>query len=434
MSKLRNKLDYLNKKEKIKDQWKHIDSQQGLSTKEKLDKLVKLSLKREEKRPEKKPVLPDDFLSVDDSGFTLREFFYPLDTVYGRFALSEWKNTAPLQLAILSGEEAFLDISPMKLLFFDTETTGISGGTGTIPFMLGFGFFDENQFRVKIFILDDLNMEETFLEEVDRFLREHDFPGVVTFNGKSFDFPLMETRYILQRKRFPLLKLPHLDFLFPARTLWKHTYPSRKLGHLGDLLLGISRGEDVEGSRIPAMYFNYLRTRSFAIIQRIVEHNALDLLGLAGLLLLAVKYLGDISFTMDEGEILGAAKLYEKHGDFEKAGQLYNILEQSAVKTEVKAKAVKGLAIMKKRKKLYDEAAEMWEMLSGSDDRLARLSLRELSVHLEHREKNYVKALEWVRRGLAIADLTENQRKDFEKRYKRLTGKIKALEKEDEKS
>ncbi len=436
MSKLRNKLDYLNKKDKIKEKWKHIDSQQGLSTKEKLDKLVKLSLKREEKRPGKEPVLPDDFLPVEDSGFTLREFSYPLDTGCGRFALAEWQNAAPGQLAILSGEDSFLDVSPMKLLFFDTETTGISGGTGTIPFMLGFGFFDEIEFRVKIFILNDLNMEEAFLEEVDRFLREHDFSGVVTYNGKSFDFPLMEARYILQRKRFPLLKLPHLDFLFPARTLWKHTYPSRKLGHLGDLLLGISRGEDVDSSRIPAMYFNYLRTRSFAVIQRIVEHNALDLLGLAGLLLLGIKYLEDISFTIDEGEILGIAKLHEKVGDFEKADHLYNILKQSAVKSEVKEKAVKGLAIMKKRKKLYDEAAEMWEMLSGSssDDRLARLSLRELSVHLEHREKNYVKALELVRRGLEIADLTENQQKDFEKRYKRLTRKMKTLEKEDEKS
>ena len=428
MSKLRNKLDSLNKnKFKIKKRWESIDSQQELSPRQKLEKLVNLSLKREERAPERKPILQNDMYEENDKGFIIREFFYPLNAVYGKFALAEWNNVVSDQLAIISGEEEFLKVSPMKLLFFDTETTGISGGAGTIPFMLGIGFFEEEQFRVKIFILNDLNREDEFLDELDRFLQSIEFSAAVTYNGKSYDFPLMEARYILQRKRFPLLKLPHLDFLFPARTLWKHTYESRKLGYLGDILLGISRDEDVESSQIPTIYFNYLRSRSFVLIQRIIDHNALDLLGLAGLLLLGIKYLEDISFTDDEGEILGTAKLYEKYGDFESADRLYNIIKQSAVREDVIEKAVKGLAIIMKKKKLYIEAAELWELLSTHSDRLA---LRELSIHLEHREKNYMKALEWVREGLKIIDLTETQRQDFEKRYKRLNRKIEALEKE----
>ncbi|MCP5103549.1 MAG: hypothetical protein GY950_09230, partial [bacterium] len=225
----------------------------------------------------------------------------------------------------------------------------------------------------------------------------------------------------------------HLDFLFPARNLWKHTYPSRKLGYLGDLLLGISRDDDIDGSRIPGMYFNYLRMQSYELIRQVVEHNALDLLGLAGLLLLGIKYLEDISYTGDEGEILGAAKVYEKYGDLDNADRLYGILKQSAVRPDVMENAVKGLAIIMKKKKLYGEAADLWEMLSGLGigDRLA---LRELSMHLEHREKDYSRALELVGRGLTLLDLTETQRKDFEKRYKRLTVKMKTLEKEEEKS
>jgi uncharacterized protein YprB with RNaseH-like and TPR domain len=431
MSKLKNKLDYLNKnkdKDKIKKRWETIDSQQGLSTRQKLEKLVNLSLKREERSVERKPILQNEILENGGRGFVIREFSYPLNAVYGKFALADWKHVTSNQLAIISGEEAFLRVSPMKLLFFDSETTGISGGTGTIPFMLGIAFFEEDHFKVKIFILNDLNREDVFLEELDRFLQRYEFSAAVTYNGKSFDFPIMEARYILQRKRFPLLKLPHLDFLFPARTLWKYTYESRKLSHLGDILLGISRDEDVDASQIPTMYFNYLRSRSFVLIQRIVEHNALDLLGLAGLLLLGIKYLEDISFTNDEGEILGTAKLYERYGNFKEADRLYNILKQSAVKDDVMEKAVKGLAIIMKKKKLYGEAAELWEMLSAHSDRLA---LRELSVHLEHREKNYMKALEWVREGLKIIDLTETQRLDFEKRYKRLNRKIEAVEKEE---
>ena len=429
MSKLKNKLDHLDKnKDKIKKRWETIDSQQGLSTRQKLEKLVNLTIKREERSLERKPTFQDDILENEGRGFIIREFSYPLNAVYGKFALAEWKRVTSHHLAIISGDEAFLRVSPMKLLFFDTETTGISGGTGTIPFMLGIGFFEDDHFRVKIFILNDLNRENDFLEEVDRFFQRYEFSAAVTYNGKSFDFPLMEARYILQRKRFPLLKLPHLDFLYPARTLWKYTYESRKLIHLGDILLGISRDEDVDASQIPTMYFNYLRSRSFGLIQRIVEHNALDLVGLAGLLLLGIKYLEDISFTNDEGEILGTAKLYEKYGDFTEADRLYNILKQSAVRDDVMEKAVKGLAIIMKKKKLYGKAAELWETLSGYSDRLA---LRELSVHLEHREKNYIKALEWVREGLKIIDLTETQRQDFEKRYKRLNRKIEALEKEE---
>ncbi|MCP5105084.1 MAG: hypothetical protein GY950_16975, partial [bacterium] len=193
MSKLKSKLDYLNK-DKIKTRWDTIDSQQGLSTREKLEKLVKTSLKKEEKMPREKPVLNTrEELPVDDGkGYTIREFSYPLTTAYGRLTLVEWKNVSPEQLAVISGEEKFLEVSPMKLLFFDTETTGLSGGTGTIPFMLGFGFFDEGVFRVKVFILNDLNREDEFLDRVDLFLGEHEFSGTVTYNGKVFDFPLME--------------------------------------------------------------------------------------------------------------------------------------------------------------------------------------------------------------------------------------------------
>lgn len=277
-----------------------------------------------------------------------KDFVYPLDSQYGKFKLTQWLHITPQQLTIISGDDEFQDISPKGLLFFDTETTGLSGGTGTIPFMLGFGFFGEEHFHVKIFILNDLNRENEFLDAVDRFLAQNSFTATVTYNGKAFDFPLMETRYILQRKRFPLLRLPHLDFLFSARTLWKHTYPSRKLGYLGEILLGLSREDDIDGQQIPMLYFNYLRRRSYSMISKVVEHNGLDLVGLAGLLLLGIKYLEDISHTDDEGEILGTARLYEKHGDLDKAEELYTVTKQCADKSDVLEKAVKGLSFIKK--------------------------------------------------------------------------------------
>jgi len=449
MSKLRDKLNRLeNEKVKIKQNWESIESQQGLSTRDKLEKLVNLSLKREkfqnlqktgpatsptgdELSPKKSYYPPSPQVKTTDEPFIVSEFSYPLDSFFGKFPLEEWKNITPRQLEVLFGEDASGIQTPMDLLFFDTETTGLAGGTGTIPFMLGFGFFDMDvfSFRVKIYVLCELNQEGTFLENVDRFLGSRSISGTVTFNGKSFDFPLMESRYILQRKRFPLMRGPHLDFLYPARVLWKHTHDSRKLSYLGEMMLGLSREDDIDPAYIPNLYFNFLRSRHLAVLQKVIEHNALDLVGMAALILLALKYQQDIAFIGDEGEILGLAVLYERYGDLERAGQLYEILKDTAVKEDVMKRAVKGLAVLKKKMKLYEEASGLWELLADSSDHQV---IRELSVHFEHRLKNFHRAFEYTRNALETIQLTDSQRADFEKRLARLQKKMASLEKEDQ--
>ena len=187
--------------------------------------------------------------------------------------------------------------------------------------------------------------------------------------------------------------------------------------------------DDIESSQIPALYFSYLRNHSFDLIEKVIEHNALDILGLAALILLGVKYLEDISFTSDEGEILGTALLYEKSGNLEKANELYTELKGCAAREDVKTLAIKRSSFIMKRKKLFDEAVTLWQLLSHTQDKSAA---RELSVHFEHREKNYAKALEFVQKGLESAGLTDLQRKDFEKRWQRLNKKIKALGKDED--
>lgn len=429
MSNIREKLKIL-EKDKIKQKWENLNTQKDLTTKEKLEKLVNLNLKREKIPTQSIPQTETDYdiipEEISESFIITREFTYPLNVGYGKIKLSDWDSINSHQLGILFGNDSSEVADPFRLVFFDTETTGLAGGTGTIPFMLGFGYFDETVFRVKNFILNDLGKEDEFLEEIDRFITEKDFTGVVTYNGKSFDFPLMESRYILQRRRFPLLSLPHLDFLFTARTLWRYTFDSRKLGVLGEKLLGLSREDDIDGSQIPPIYFHYLRSRSFHALNKVIEHNALDLLGLAGLIVLAVKYQDNIDIMQDEGEILGMARLFEKAGDISKAGELYETIKQSAVRTQILENAVKGLAAIKKKKKLFQEASELLEMVIHSTD---HKTVKELSVHFEHREKNYSRALGYVRRALEEVPLTEAQRFDFEKRVIRLERKMKSLEK-----
>ena len=409
----------------IKNKWDSLNSQKTLSTREKLEKLVSLNLKM---TPQKTPteILPPE--ETIETAFLVHEFTYPLTSVFKDIRLSSWEEISPDLLSLVSGDQAFMDIDPLRLVYFDVETTGLSGGTGTIPFMLGFGFFKGDNFVTKIFVLNDLSREEEMLQAVDEFLDSFDFSGTVTYNGKSFDFPLMETRYILYRKRFPLLKKPHLDFLFPARVFWKNTFESCKLGYLGDLLLGISRQDDVDASLIPSLYFSYLRTNRFSLLEKVEEHNAMDLVGLSALMLKGLLVLKDVSHSGDAGEVLGAARFFERAGDFEKAVDLLEIAKQSAENKNVMMMAVKRLAILKKKRKLYEEANELWELLSEDKDHFA---LRELSIHFEHRRKDYHGALEFVCRAIEEVGLSESQRRDLEKRLNRLKRKIKQLKNEE---
>lgn len=417
---LKKKLKYLDSR--IKKNWEKIDSTDGMSTRSKLEKLVSMNLKMK-----KEPVAKHEkgMEVPQDQPFIIRDYVYSPDAFFGSVQLSQWRSVSPELLSVMVQDESFQNVDPARMVFVDTETTGLSGGTGTIPFMVGLGYFEGEQFLVRIFILNDLYQEELFLEEIEAFLAEKEFQASVTYNGRSFDFPLLETRFILHRKRFPLSKIPHLDFLFPARILWKNTYESRRLGFLGETLLGISRDDDIDGSLIPGIYFNYLRSQNYSLLAQVVEHNAMDIVGLSALLLLGLKYLQDISHTADEGEVLGTAMIYERYGDIRKADELYTVVKETATRSEVLSVSVKRQSILKKKEKLYQDATELWEILAKFDDPMA---CRELSIQYEHREKNLYKAMETVQRGIDTLDLSATQKTDLEKRLVRIRGKIEKLE------
>ncbi len=403
-----------------------LDDVDGMTTKEKLEKLVQQNLKRKGLSAGRRREAP---MAVVREPFLVKDFFYSLEGRYGKVCLGDWYALQPEALTVISGSNAFSGLDVQKVLFFDTETTGLAGGTGTIPFMLGFGFFNEQIFQVKIFLLQDLDREGEFLAAVDDFLRAGNFSATVTFNGKAFDFPLLETRYILQRRRMPLLDLPHLDFLFPARTLWKNTFESRKLGYLGEMLLGLSRADDIDASTIPALYFNFLRHNDFSVIEPIIEHNAMDLVGLAAVVLLGARYLEDYNLTGDEGEILGLGLLCERAGLLEKAEAYYRIAKDVSGRTAVSERAVRRLSVLLKKKKLFQEALQLWKILSASND---LQSYREISVHYEHRERNYYQAVEIVEKALGSVSLSPSQQQDLEKRLQRLRQKIAKLEEKEE--
>jgi hypothetical protein len=430
MRKLKDRLHDIDRKS-IQEKWQKLENDDGLSTREKLDRLVRQNLKREGKAPaaplpRPEPRRPE---AAATEPFLIKEFTYSLEGRYGKVRLGDWLSLKPGALEVISGDSGFAGLDPRRVVFFDSETTGLAGGTGTVAFMLGFGFFSDLAFQVRIFVLLDLDREADFLEAVARFLAEGNFSAAVTYNGKAFDFPLLETRYILKRQRFPLQGLPHLDFLFPARTIWRNTFDSRKLGFLGEMLLGLSREDDVDGSDIPALYFSFLRSRAFSLIEPVVEHNAMDLVGLAAVVLLGVLYLDDYSLTGDGGEIFGLGRLCERAGLLEKAEAFYKVAREASARDDVCTLATRRLSILLKKKKFFSEALELWQQLAASRDPQAQ---RELSVHFEHRERDFALALSYVEKAIAGGGLTPARQQEMEKRLQRLQRKIAKLEEKEE--
>lgn len=433
MKKLKERLHDL-ERGKIQDAWRRLEGQGGLSTREKLDRLVRQNLKRGDGeagdpagQPPAPAAVPDE--AVVQTGtiepFLVKDFSYSLEGRYGKVRLGSWLSLKPGALEVIAGDGEFAGVDPRRVAFFDSETTGLAGGTGTVPFMLGFGYFVEDAFQARIFVLLDLGREGEFLDAVARFLEEKDFAAVVTYNGKAFDLPLLETRYVLQRRRCPLQGLPHLDFLFPARTIWRNTFDSRKLGYLGEMLLGLSRDDDVDGSDIPALYFSFLRSGALRLIEPVIEHNAMDLVGLAAVVLLGVLYLDDYSLTGDGGEIFGLGRLCERAGLLEKAEEFYKAARAASARDDVAVLAARRLSILLKKRKLYGEALDLWRELADAHDAQAQ---RELSVHFEHRERDYAMALRFVEGAIDEGRLTPARRQEMEKRLERLRKKIAQLE------
>jgi len=181
-------------------------------------------------------------------------------------------------LDVLSGHE-IPDAPPGRWAFLDTETTGLAGASGVYAFLIGVGRIASDGFRVRQFFMRDHAEEKSVLAALEGHLREFDV--MITYNGKAFDQPLLETRYRLCRHAPPFSRMEHLDLLFGARQLWKLRLESCRLIQLEQQILGVYREGDLPGELIPYVYFEYLRSREARRLVSVFYHNAMDILSLA---------------------------------------------------------------------------------------------------------------------------------------------------------
>lgn len=305
-------------------------------------------------------------------------------------------------IAAWAGEPRLLDLHPGSFVFLDTETSGLAGGTGTYAFLIGVGRFTEQDFRLAQYFMCDPVEEPAHLAAFNQFLGSHD--GLVTFNGKAFDVPLLNTRFITNGEKSPLAAAAHLDLLPLARRLWRDRLPSRALSYLEEHILQVKRThEDVPGWLIPIMYFDYLRNGDARPLKKVFYHNAMDILSLAALLnhvaaILAEPMSGRVDHPVD---LVAIGKLFEDLGYLETSTSLYAFALDQDLTEESRRDALQRWSFLEKRRGNFIQAIDLWREAAGRKEIYACV---ELAKYYEHREGDFQQACKWTEEALFFAD------------------------------
>ena len=330
-----------------------------------------------------------------------------------------------------------------RLLFVDLETTGLVGGAGSYAFLVGCGWFDAAVFRVRQFFLSSFAGERALLEAV---AEAADTAGtLVTFNGKSFDMPLMETRFLLHRMETPFAGMPHVDMVHTARRLWRSDddrqdadAPDRapmpvrsgdcRLSTLEGVLCGHRREGDVPGFEIPSRYFHYVHSGNASALESVMEHNRLDLLALALVTARASQLLeeGPIA-ARTAREAVGMGRLYERAGLAAEARAAFDRAAlMPGADPVTRAEALRAYAVLSRRHKRYEDAAVAWRRileLRGCPATISREATEALAVHHEHRLRDPFAARTFALQSMTLPQ-TPSRRDAVQHRLARLNRKL----------
>ncbi|MDQ3419334.1 MAG: ribonuclease H-like domain-containing protein [Acidobacteriota bacterium] len=317
-----------------------------------------------------------------------------------------------------------------KTVFIDLETTGLSGGAGTLAFLVGCGYFDMGAFQVRQFLLTSHAGERALLAAVAEFFNDTDL--IVTYNGKTFDVPVMETRWTFHRMEMPLDGVPHFDMLHPARRLWKGRPDARttgadeggcRLSTLERVLFDVQRVGDVGGFEIPGRFFGFVRSGDPRPLEPVLEHNRIDLVSLAAVTARAARLAREgHGACRDFAEALALGKIFEKAELTGRAEACYRYACDSP-ESVVRADALYRLGVRLRRDRQFAVAASVWrELIEFTEPRsmrrgllgdLRQVAVEALAIHQEHRAKDLAGA-----RELALASLDEPGRRTESVRHR----------------
>ncbi len=332
-------------------------------------------------------------------------------TIDGRATRQGYRCPAPTAaapdadaLAALTGDERWLELTPDQILYLDTETTGLSHGTGTYVFLAGLGRFTASGFIVEQFFMEDFGDEPALLAALEERLSVA--RALVTYNGRGFDLPLLTARWRMQRRRPPLPEL-HLDLLAPARRLWRGRLPDCSLGTVEREMLAVRRLSDVPGMLIPGIYFNCMRGADPRQLVPVVDHHVQDIVSLgalASLMGLALAQPDDPRFAHPSDQCGLWRILWARGRREEGLARLRAGLNAADGDDGASHRLAMLLAMTCKRMGRVEEALALWRARAGfaRPDRLE--ALVELAKHAEHARRDLAEARRWTLRALDILD------------------------------
>jgi len=340
-----------------------------------------------------------------------------------RFPLREGTRMSDGMLSLMQGDPAIPHhIIPERLLFLDTETTGLSHGAGTVAFLVGVGFITGDDVTVRQYMMRDYD-EECFV--LRRVLQDLNACQVlVTYNGRSFDMPLLQTRFVMHRMRANTDEIPHADLLHTARRVWKLRLRKCSLAALEDMIFHEPRADDLPGAEVPQRYFDYLKSKDFSLLEDILKHNAQDIASLARLLFkLAALHENPLSAEHLQ-DIYSLGRVYEKRGRLQTARMCYRAADAGTMSALSRERLADNL----RRERRMEEAAAIYEKMIAAHQGGAKPYIA-LCKLLEHRLRAPAAAADIARRGLLyLSDLPDGMiiqadYDDLTHRYARLMQK-----------
>jgi uncharacterized protein len=337
-------------------------------------------------------------LTLFGEAYVIREAT-PLQDPYGMVPISP--RPVPEILSSWSGTQQFGSCAPENYLFVDIETTGLGLGAGIIPFLVGVGVYTGDQFIIHQYFLRDPGEETAALAALSRLVTPES--ALVTFNGRTFDLPVLNNRYTLNALGSPFPGLPHLDLLPISRRLWRDRLPSRTLLNLEGQILQAQRSqEDIPGWVIPQLYKDYLHTGDARLIKSVFYHNAKDILAMAALL----GHMCDLLTEPQEKpetnllDLVAIGQMYESLNRHKEAVDIYNQALSAGLPPQQEYETLRRLSFLHKHMGNWTRAVETWQTSAEYGHIYACV---ELAKFYEHRAKNLDEALNWTTRAQILA-------------------------------
>ena len=339
-------------------------------------------------------VVAGRFLETKNGSTYIIEEDFPVDYIHGQVGLRI--STALHTIAEWAGEVQIADRDAESIVFLDTETSGLAGGTGTFAFLVGVGRYTPDGFHLAQYFMRDPLEEPALLLALEEFIAP--CQTIVSFNGKAFDIPLLDTRYTLQGWKSPFKSFAHVDLLHLARRLWRDRLPSRTLANIEVQILHASRTEDeIPGWMIPEIYFDYLRSGDARPLQRVFYHNAMDVVSLAALLNHTSSLLENPKQTTEYIDLAAVARLLEDLGQTDRAMELYETCLKAELPEDIYNDTLIRLSLVHKRNNNYTSALPLWEQAAS---RKKLFAYEELAKYYEHHALDLESALKWTNQGL----------------------------------